>query len=77
MAAALATIGSLAAAPIAALGQSEAPATDLAQYIGSPDKALCGDKQWTIGYDAFSDTESCAGARNHGREKLAGDHGGV
>jgi ABC-type sugar transport system substrate-binding protein len=51
--------------------------TDLAQYIGNPDKALCGDKQWTIGYDSFSDTESFAVALKQGLDKLAAELGCV
>jgi len=31
---------------------------DLAKYIGHPNKALCGGKQYTFGYDAFSDTDA-------------------
>jgi ribose transport system substrate-binding protein len=72
MVATLAAIGFSAAAPLAAAGQ-----TDLAQYIGAPDPALCGDKQWTIGYDAFSDTESFAVALKQGLEKTAADLGCV
>jgi ABC-type sugar transport system substrate-binding protein len=60
-------------------GASAAPsaATDLAQFIGKPDKALCGGKQWTIGYDSFSDTESFAVALKNGLEKTAGELGCV
>ena len=50
---------------------------DLAQYIGAPDPALCGDKQWTIGYDSFSDTESFAVALKQGLDKLAAELGCV
>jgi ABC-type sugar transport system substrate-binding protein len=59
---------------------SEAPsasAADLASFIGAPDKALCGDKQWTIGYDSFSDTESFAVALKQGLDKLASELGCV
>ena len=64
-----------AAAPSAS---TEASASaDLAQYIGNPDPALCGDKQWTIGYDAFSDTESFAVALKEGLDKLAAELGCV
>jgi ribose transport system substrate-binding protein len=73
MVAALAAVGS----PTAAVGQSEAPAVDLAQYIGAPDPALCGDREWTIGYDAFSDTESFAVALKQGLETTAADLGCV
>ena len=44
---------------------------DLAQYIGNPNPALCGGKQWTIGYDSFSDTESFAVALKQGLDKAA------
>jgi ABC-type sugar transport system substrate-binding protein len=62
-------------APSAAASPSAA--ADLAQYIGAPDKALCGDKQWTIGYDSFSDTESFAVALKQGLDKLAAELGCV
>jgi ABC-type sugar transport system substrate-binding protein len=68
-------------APASEAPASEAPsasaAADLAQYIGQPDKALCGDKQWTIGYDSFSDTESFAVALKQGLDKLAAELGCV
>lgn len=56
---------------------SASAAADLSQYIGKPDKALCGGKQWTIGYDAFSDTESFAVALKQGLDKAAADLGCV
>ena len=56
---------------------SASAAADLSQYIGNPDPALCGDKEWTIGYDAFSDTESFAVALKQGLEKTAADLGCV
>jgi ABC-type sugar transport system substrate-binding protein len=50
---------------------SASAAADLSQYIGKPDPALCGGKQWTIGYDSFSDTESFAVALKQGLDKTA------
>jgi ABC-type sugar transport system substrate-binding protein len=75
-----------AAAPTTAASQgaaSEAPSaaasgsTDLSQYIGKPDPALCGGRQYVIGYDSFSDTESFAVALKQGLEKAAADLGCV
>jgi ribose transport system substrate-binding protein len=64
-------------APSAAASASAAAAGDLSQYIGKPDPALCGGKQYTIGYDSFSDTESFAVALKQGLEKAASDLGCV
>ncbi|MEA2620926.1 MAG: ribose transport system substrate-binding protein [Chloroflexota bacterium] len=61
----------------ASTAPSAAASGGLAQYIGAPDKALCGGKQWTIGYDSFSDTESFAVALKQGLEKAASDLGCV
>jgi ABC-type sugar transport system substrate-binding protein len=74
-----ASAGPTTAASQAPSGASAAPsaAADLAQFIGKPDKALCGGKQWTIGYDSFSDTESFAVALKKGLEKSAADLGCV
>jgi ribose transport system substrate-binding protein len=73
-----------AAAPTTAASQaaaSTAPSAagsgGLEQYIGTPNKALCGGKQWTIGYDSFSDTESFAVALKQGLVKAAADLGCV
>jgi ABC-type sugar transport system substrate-binding protein len=69
-----------AASQPAASTEGSAPASaagDLSQYIGNPDKALCGGKQWTIGYDSFSDTESFAVALKNGLDKTAGELGCV
>ena len=78
MVAALAAVGfSTTAAGQSEAPASEAPAADLAQYIGAPDPALCGGRDWTIGYDAFSDTESFAVALKQGLEKTAADLGCV
>jgi ABC-type sugar transport system substrate-binding protein len=63
-------------APSAAASASAASG-DLSQYIGKPDPALCGGKTFTIGYDAFSDTESFAVALKQGLEKAASDLGCV
>jgi ABC-type sugar transport system substrate-binding protein len=71
-----ATQAPASAAPSAAASASAASG-DLSQYIGKPDKALCGGKQWTIGYDSFSDTESFAVALKQGLEKAAADLGCV
>jgi ribose transport system substrate-binding protein len=70
-----ASVAPASEAPSAAASASTS--ADLAQYIGAPDKALCGDKQWTIGYDAFSDTESFAVALKQGLDKLASELGCV
>jgi ribose transport system substrate-binding protein len=70
-----ASVAPASEAPSAAASASAS--ADLAQYIGAPDKALCGDKQWTIGYDAFSDTESFAVALKQGLDKLASELGCV
>jgi ABC-type sugar transport system substrate-binding protein len=64
-------------APASAGASASAAAADLAQYIGKPDPALCGGKQWVIGYDAFSDTESFAVALKQGLDKLASELGCV
>jgi ABC-type sugar transport system substrate-binding protein len=72
-----------AAAPTIAASQapsaaaSASAAADLSQYIGKPDPALCGGKQYVIGYDSFSDTESFAVALKQGLEKAAADLGCV
>ncbi len=64
-----------------AASASAPPATaspnDLAQYIGKPDPALCGGRQFTFGYDTFSDTEEFAVQFWDGMQKVATDLGCV
>ena len=67
-------------APASESAGSESPsaaAVDLSQYIGKPDPALCGGREYVIGYDSFSDTESFAVALKQGLEKAAADLGCV
>jgi ABC-type sugar transport system substrate-binding protein len=73
----VAASASAAASASGSAAASASGAADLSQYIGKPDKALCGGKQWTIGYDSFSDTESFAVALKQGLEKTAADLGCV
>lgn len=75
-----ASVAAPSVAPASVVPASVAPsaaAVDLTQYIGKPDKALCGGKQWTFGYDSFSDTESFAVALKQGLDKAAADLGCV
>lgn len=44
---------------------------NLAQYIGHPSKALCGGKQYTFGYDAFSDTDAFQVVMWQGLQRVA------
>jgi len=50
---------------------------DLLQYIGNPDPALCGGKEYTFGYDTFSDTEEFAVQFFKGIERVAAEIGCV
>jgi ribose transport system substrate-binding protein len=54
-----------------------AAAVDLTQYIGNPDKALCGGREWTFGYDTFSDTEEFAVQFWNGMQQVADQLGCV
>jgi ABC-type sugar transport system substrate-binding protein len=76
-AAAPTTAASQAPASSAPSAAASASSGDLSQYIGKPDPALCAGKTYTIGYDAFSDTESFAVALKQGLEKAASDLGCV
>lgn len=61
----------------ASSGSNTNGGADLAQYVGKPNKALCGGRHWTIGYDSFSDTDAFAVALKNGLEKAASELGCV
>lgn len=67
--------------PTATAAPSAAPsasgAIDLTKFIGAPDPALCGGRDWSIGYDTFSDTDSFAVALRAGLDQAATDLGCV
>jgi ABC-type sugar transport system substrate-binding protein len=65
------------AAASAAPASSAAAATDLAQYIGNPDPALCNGREYTFGYNTFSDTEEFAANLWKGIEDVAAQIGCV
>lgn len=60
-----------------ASGNKTSAARDIAKYIGHPDKALCDGKQYTFGYDAFSDTDAFAVALWQGLQRVSKDLGCV
>ena len=70
---------SAAAAPAssAAPAASAVAATDLAQYIGNPDPALCNGQEYTFGYNTFSDTEEFAANLWNGIQEVANQIGCV
>lgn len=66
--------GGPATSSAAGAGSSKA---NLAQYIGHPNKALCGGKQYTFGYDAFSNTDSFEIPMYKGMQQVASQLGCV
>lgn len=68
----------------AGAGTSSTPATtassaapDLLQYIGNPDPALCGGREFTFGYNTFSDTEEFAANLWNGIQAVSDELGCV
>jgi ribose transport system substrate-binding protein len=75
-----APVASATPAPVASASAAPSPtmsANDLTQYIGKPDKALCGGREFTFGYNTFSDTEEFAVQFWNGIQKVAADLGCV
>jgi ABC-type sugar transport system substrate-binding protein len=56
---------------------ASAAAGDLAQYIGNPDPALCAGREYTFGYNTFSDTEEFAANLWNGIQEVADQIGCV
>jgi len=72
---------------VLALSACTAPATtdndtvdstiDYEQYIGNPDPAICGDREYRFGYNTFSDTEEFAVQLWEGIQRVADELGCV
>ncbi|CAN5394348.1 hypothetical protein BH10ACT7_BH10ACT7_00940 [soil metagenome] len=64
--------------PATDAGGGSGPAVeDFEQYIGNPDPVICGDREYTFGYNTFSDTEEFAVNLWDGIQKVADDLGCV
>jgi ABC-type sugar transport system substrate-binding protein len=61
----------------AAAESAPAEAVDFAQYIGNPDPALCAGREYTFGYNTFSDTEEFAANLWNGIQDVANQIGCV
>lgn len=55
----------------------DAGAGDFASYIGDPDPAVCGDGEYSFGFDTFSDTDAFAVALWDGLQETAAELGCV
>jgi ABC-type sugar transport system substrate-binding protein len=70
-----------ASAPAASSAPAESAsaesAGDLAQYIGNPDPALCAGREYTFGYNTFSDSEEFAANLWKGIQDVAAQIGCV
>lgn len=73
----LAGCGGVSSGSNATSKNSGAGGANLSKYIGHPDKALCGGRQYTFGYDAFSDTDAYEVALWKGLQGLAKNLGCV
>jgi ABC-type sugar transport system substrate-binding protein len=61
----------------AAAESAPAEAVDFAQFIGNPDPALCAGREYTFGYNTFSDTEEFAANLWNGIQEVANQIGCV
>lgn len=66
-------------APAESAPAASAPAesVDFASYIGNPDPALCAGREYTFGYNTFSDTEEFAANLWNGIQEVANQIGCV
>ena len=69
-----ATSASAESAPAAS---APAVSVDFASYIGNPDPALCAGREYTFGYNTFSDTEEFAANLWNGIQEVANQIGCV
>jgi ribose transport system substrate-binding protein len=77
VAVAVALVLSACSGPATEAGPEATDAIDYEQYIGAPDPAICGDREYRFGYNTFSDTEEFAVQLWEGIQRVAEELGCV